>query len=186
MGLVTLEHSKTAYVADFVIYGVAVVAATVLLTLKGSHPLHLIFLALAGMLSWTLIEYCIHRFLFHTVQPFKGWHADHHNRPSALLGAPPLASGGLMALLIFLPALLLSNLWYATAFTTGVALGYLLYGLTHHGMHHWRSEWSWWKQRKVWHALHHHRAADAGHYGLTTSFWDRVFGTDKIVRADAP
>jgi sterol desaturase/sphingolipid hydroxylase (fatty acid hydroxylase superfamily) len=36
-------------------------------------------------------------------------------------------------------------------------------------------------RRKRWHARHHHMAAC---YGVSTSFWDRVFGTtgDRISR----
>lgn len=47
----------------------------------------------------------------------------------------------------------------------------------HHASHHWRADSGWLKQRKCWHALHHHHTERPVCFGVTTSFWDRVFGT---------
>jgi dihydroceramide fatty acyl 2-hydroxylase len=62
-----------------------------------------------------------------------------------------------------------------TGLTLGVVTGYLAYGWIHYAAHHLRPSTQWLNRRKQIHALHH-RARD-GHYGVTTSFWDRVFRT---------
>ena len=128
-----------------------------------------------GVLLWTLLEYVLHRFVFHGLQPFRKWHALHHQRPTALIFTPTLLSALVIAGLVFVPALLLGNVWTACAFTLGVQTGNLGYSIIHHGIHHWRADSAWLKRRKLWHAVHH-RGTTARHcFGVTTSFWDHVF-----------
>lgn len=179
MGILKLEHSRLAYRADFVLYGAAVVmlAALLLLGTPDTQGIAVAALALLGLCSWTLIEYVFHRFILHGVRPFRRWHAEHHSRPMALICTPTILSATLIAALVFLPALLLGNPWRAGGVTLGVLTGYLLYGITHHATHHWRANLSWLKQRKLWHALHHRAGARPGCYGVTSSFWDHVFGS---------
>jgi cyclopropane-fatty-acyl-phospholipid synthase len=116
----------------------------------------------------------LHRFVLHGLEPFLSWHAKHHERPMALMSTPTLLSTSLVALLVFLPAVLAAGFWRASALTLGVTAGYLAYALTHHATHHWRSSGPWMTRRKRWHARHHHMAAC---YGVSSSFWDRVFGS---------
>lgn len=179
MALLALEHSRVAYAADFALYGATVAALSVLLAWRAPADLSptLSLLVLAGLLSWTLIEYLLHRFVLHGLQPFKRWHAEHHARPTALICAPTLLSAVLIFMLVFLPAFLLSNVWVACALTLGVVSGYLAYAVTHHAVHHWHGSSLWLKQRKLWHALHHTRHAQPGRYGVSSNFWDRVWGT---------
>ena len=134
-------------------------------------------IALAGLVSWTAIEYALHRFVLHGMQPFARWHAEHHQRPRALICSPTIVSASLIVTLVFLPALLLGGLWRACALTLGVLAGYLAYAITHHATHHWRADNAWMKDRKRWHALHHRQADHPGHYGVTSAFWDHVFGS---------
>ena len=183
MGLFSIEHSPAAYRADFWVYGaaVALLAATLQLGAPAGMALELLLLALAGVASWTLGEYLLHRFVLHGLPPFSRWHAEHHQRPTALIGSPTILSASLIVLLVFLPAWLWSNIWPAIALSLGVAAGYLGYSVMHHAMHHWRSDqvWfkSWFRQRQRCHALHHRRQGRPGCFGVTNSFWDQVFGT---------
>ena len=179
MALISLEHSRAAYSADFAMYGGAVALLGSFLVWDGPRVLwpEMSALALAGLLGWTLIEYVLHRFVLHGLQPFKSWHAEHHLRPTALICAPTVLSGVLIFTLVFLPALLLGSLWRACALTLGVLTGYLAYAVTHHATHHWRGENAWLKQRKHWHARHHHAAEKPACFGVTNTFWDRVFST---------
>lgn len=179
MGLFNLEHSKAAYRADFALYGGTVVGLAAFLAVYGpaEHGVWMIALAACGLLAWTAMEYALHRFVLHGLEPFRSWHAEHHRRPTALICAPTLLSGTLIALLVFLPLLMLSNLWIACALTLGVLIGYLLYAITHHATHHWHAVNPWLKRIKRWHATHHHLEM-AGYYGVTSSFWDHVFGSD--------
>jgi sterol desaturase/sphingolipid hydroxylase (fatty acid hydroxylase superfamily) len=178
MGIFSLEHSRAAYWADFVLYGVSTLLLSSLLLARSPPELGLEVLScvLGGLLGWSAIEYVLHRFVLHGLAPFQGWHAEHHARPRALIGTPTILSATLIATLVFLPALLLGNLWRACALTLGLLIGYLAYAVMHHALHHWRAEHAWFKRRKHWHALHH-RADLGGHYGVTSAFWDHALGT---------
>ena len=186
MNLFRLEHSEAAYRADFALYGAAVPLLAVFVLAdgpRGQWPASLAFAAV-GLGAWTLIEYALHRFVLHGIEPFRGWHAEHHQRPAALICAPTLLSATLIFALVFVPSWLLGGLWRAGALTLGVLAGYLVYAITHHATHHWRARSAWLMQRKRWHALHHHTAGAAGCYGVTSGFWDRVFASTR--RAPAP
>ena len=178
MGLFTLEHSKNAYRADFVLFGAAVLLLVAYLLLKGPRAQwpQTASLAFAGLAGWSLIEYLLHRFVLHGVQPFQRWHAEHHQRPTALICTPTILSAALIVLLVFLPALLATNLWRACALTLGVLTGYLAYAVTHHATHHWRTDNTWLRRRKRWHGLHHHAQAPLC-FGVTSGLWDHVFGS---------
>jgi cyclopropane-fatty-acyl-phospholipid synthase len=185
MELFRLEHSRAAYRADFALYGVAVavLGAYLLLAVPRGQQLENLAIVLVGLGSWTGIEYALHRFVLHGVQPFRGWHAQHHQRPTALICTPTVLSAGLIAMLVFFPALLLGGVWRASALTLGVLTGYLAYTITHHATHHWRADTAWLKQRKHWHALHHHHVERPVCFGVTSRFWDHVFGSEPTAQA---
>ena len=74
-------------------------------------------------------------------------------------------------------------LWWETGFdfasgaTAGLMLGYVWYVSVHHMLHHWRIRLgSYLYHLKHCHALHHY-ARHPCNFGVTTLFWDRVFGT---------
>lgn len=179
MGLLSLEHSKAAYVADFVLYGAAVLALSItLLAVPAARTPAVAALVLAGVAGWTLLEYVLHRFVLHGLRPFSDWHAAHHARPAALICAPTLLSAGLIAGGVFAPAWMLGTAWQASALTLGVLAGYLAYATTHHAVHHWRGHGPWLLARKRWHARHHQpRVGTAPCFGVTSGVWDRVFGS---------
>ena len=178
MVFLSLEHSKAAYRADFAFYTTAIAAMT--LFSAGVTPVGqrgtAVLLTLLGLAGWTLIEYAMHRFVLHGVQPFQSWHAMHHARPAALIFAPTVVAAALITILVLLPAWVWMGRWRASALTLGVLIGYMLYSVTHHAIHHWRTGHRWVEKRKRRHALHH--CSDRpGCYGVTTDVWDRVFGT---------
>jgi sterol desaturase/sphingolipid hydroxylase (fatty acid hydroxylase superfamily) len=110
-------------------------------------------LTLIGVLLWSLIEWTLHRFLFHmdafmlpspflyTIQFLL--HGVHHKTPADELRLvfPPLGSlsiGALIAVFlrtIVLPASLLSTPEFAAVFVGG-SLGYLGYEIIHYSTHH--------------------------------------------------
>ena len=184
MGLFALEHSKGAYRADFALYGVAVLLLGAFLLADGprEQQLQLAAFAMLGLAGWTAIEYGLHRFVLHGLQPFRRWHEAHHQRPTALICAPTILSATLISTLVFLPAWLSAGLWRACALTLGVLTGYLAYAITHHATHHWRADSAWLRRRKRWHALHHHATLQPACFGVTQGFWDHVFGS-AVVRS---
>jgi sterol desaturase/sphingolipid hydroxylase (fatty acid hydroxylase superfamily) len=143
-------------------------------------------LGLGGVAAWTLLEYLLHRFLFH-FQPSKGsvlatdlWyllHEVHHEYPydRDRLVMPPLVSV-LLAVLLAIPARLLAGPHAFDPFFAGLVAGYIWYDLTHYATHHLKPRTSWGRRRKAHHLLHHFK--DPGtRFGVTTPLWDFVFGT---------
>jgi cyclopropane-fatty-acyl-phospholipid synthase len=176
MALVSLEFSRRAYIADFAFYACAAAGLLVLLALAAPRNewLALSACAIAGVASWTLIEYLVHRFLMHGVNPIRRWHGEHHRRTTALIGSPTLIGGPLVFGLIYLPSWALTNVWYAAAITFGVLSGLVFYTATHHAIHHWSARTKWLQERQRWHTLHH-RLGRPVCYGVTSAFWDHVF-----------
>ena len=173
-----IEHSPTRYHADFVAYALAIAALSAWLAWRAPAGLAwpLLGFALAGLASWSALEYALHRFVLHGLPPFAGWHAEHHRRPAALIGTPTLVSALMFGLLVALPGVLLLGPWRGGALTLGVLTGYLVYATLHHGLHHWRLTSPWWQARKFAHARHHHLLQPCC-YGVTSGFWDRVLRT---------
>lgn len=159
----------------------------VLLLMVGNHMLGLSFgkaviWYLSGFFSWTLIEYFIHRYLFHFVDE-RPWtkrfhyvvHGIHHNYPrdEERLFMPPLP--GLIYITLFLSIfwVLLGN--HALYFMPGVMNGYLLYSFTHWSIHKFQPPKllaPLWKH----HNLHHYRYPEKA-FGVSSMLWDFVFGT---------
>jgi cyclopropane-fatty-acyl-phospholipid synthase len=173
-----LEHGRVAYFADFVLYALAVacMAAVLFQGGPGISRAELAAYALAGFAGWTLVEYAMHRFVLHGLDPFRRWHALHHERPTARIGTPTVLSMLVFVVFAFLPASLLAGPWRGGAITLGLVAGYFAYALVHHGTHHWSARIAWFNRRKRWHALHHH-GKHPSCFGVTTGIWDRVFGT---------
>ncbi len=132
----------------------------------------------AGIATWTFAEYQLHRWVFHHVPYIKDMHEEHHDDQKALIGTPSWLSLAIVLFVVLLPAILLAGMSYGAGFTAGLALGYFFYILVHHGVHHWKVRPGGYLYRlKHRHALHHH-FDDLGNFGVTTGFWDKVFGTD--------
>lgn len=185
MGLFTLEHGKIVYWADFGVYGAAILALAAWLVADAPPARwpELAACAAAGMALWTLIEYILHRFFLHGLQPFLGWHAEHHRRPMALIGLPTYISALLFTALVFAPAWGLGGAWFACSLTMGVLVGYLAFAVLHHLSHHVRAGPAWLVRRRHWHALHHRSADRPFGFGVTSAFWDHVFGSGTSLAA---
>jgi cyclopropane-fatty-acyl-phospholipid synthase len=177
MNLFSIEQTKAAYRADFSFYAAAVIvlSATLVFGAPGSRS-KVALLTCAGLLGWTLLEYVVHRFILHGVQPFRRWHAAHHSCPKALICAPTILTASTIFALLFLPIWLMWDIWSACGLTLGLLIGYFGYAVTHHAIHHWRNGGSWLKRRKQWHLIHHH-AQNACCFGVTSGIWDRAFAS---------
>jgi len=137
---------------------------------------------LFGFLFFTLAEYLIHRFVFHTqVSSNKNnWiaqlHGFHHAHPTdkKRLTLPLSVAIGVSLLVFFGLWVLLGQ--YAWFFFPGFILGYAFYLFVHYLIHTRRAPKGLleilWKN----HYSHHYRDANKA-FGVTTPFWDLVFGT---------
>jgi hypothetical protein len=171
----SLHFSKAAYVADSLAYALLVVIASTMLALFGPRDewRAIVLLMAVGLIVWSFLEYVIHRFILHGIEPFRSMHVEHHDRPHELIGKPTLLSGALFVAFVLVPSVAMMDLWKGIGLTLGVATGYLAYGWVHHAVHHWQPGTHWLRRRKQLHAMHH-RTGDR-HYGVTTSLWDGAF-----------
>jgi sterol desaturase/sphingolipid hydroxylase (fatty acid hydroxylase superfamily) len=173
-----MRLSPLGYYADFFISLALIAGLAFAALIEGTlhQGMQWVVCFLSGFLVWTFLEYLVHRVLYHSVPYFEELHDAHHAEPNAYIGAPPIIGIVLLLLLFFVPALAISFV-AASGVTSGVLAGYMAYMLIHHAAHYWNLPPSSWLYRlRRHHALHHHRD-DHGNYGITTSFWDYVFGT---------
>jgi sterol desaturase/sphingolipid hydroxylase (fatty acid hydroxylase superfamily) len=139
-----------------------------------------------GVGAWTLAEYVAHRWVMHGRRgptALSREHRAHHADPEAT--DPWMRALGYAA--IVTPVAVLSaaaGCWPAGA---GWALGYAGYEQFHWREHHCPPLGRWERAARRRHFAHHCMSARAN-FGVTTSLWDRVFGTsarDKPVRVPA-
>ena len=137
-----------------------------------------------GYVLWTLVEYWMHRAIFH-FEPERGigarvhWviHGVHHDHPSdpRRLVMPPILSVPLGALFfgLFVGVVGTPEAWGTTA---GFFGGYLVYDMVHFALHHRRPRS---RLGRRLHELHmrHHFEDDASGFGVSAPWWDHVFGT---------
>lgn len=173
-----MRLGKILYFGDFlacpalILCATAVAASTLSLVGIGLW----LFGAVVGAASWTLVEYALHRWAFHQVRWFRRYHDMHHDESNSYVAAPSFLSIVAIVALVFVPLWPISPI-VASGVTSGVALGYLIYMLVHHASHFWTSKPdSYLYKARLRHARHHF-GSQLGNFGVTTGFWDRVFGT---------
>jgi len=149
----------------------------------GFENWRVLLIFLGGMFFWTLFEYMMHRFVFHFVSENPRMqrisyliHGNHHEFPRdkqrlIMPPVPSIISASIVFLLMY--PLAGKNIFI---FFPGFMLGYLLYGSMHYAIHTWNPPFKWMKPLWRNHHLHHYKSDDKG-FGVSTSFWDRVFGT---------
>jgi 4-hydroxysphinganine ceramide fatty acyl 2-hydroxylase len=133
---------------------------------------------IAGFLSVGLLEYVVHRWILHG--PFSlatRGHAQHHAAPSALISTPVfVATIGALAVWGLLRIVLPARIAALTVF--GLYAGYDYFALVHYRQHHRRhglAGVAYWRRLERLHHLHHHRPMV--NFGISTTVWDRLFGT---------
>jgi sterol desaturase/sphingolipid hydroxylase (fatty acid hydroxylase superfamily) len=178
-GEASMQLSKSGYYADFVVYPLLIIGllAVQLVEARTWRPLGFVFLCLVGFAAWTLCEYLLHRHVLHRVPILHDLHEAHHADPSAFVGTPSWASFLMFAVGAFLPLSLAIGIAYASPLTIGLMFGYLCYVGVHHATHHWRLAPDSLLYRFKHRHARHHFAKTPGNFGVTTIFWDLVFGT---------
>jgi len=174
-----MEQSKVGYYADFIVFPLLMVGLAIreMEVLRGFPYLWLGSVAF-GLLMWTIVEYGVHRCVLHSIETVARLHEQHHAKPGAYVGTPTWMSLLCFVLGGFAPALVLFGWQVASGLTIGLLFGYLWYLLVHDAVHRRQVQrGSLLYKLKIHHARHHH-AKMPGNFGVTSSFWDRVFGTD--------
>ncbi len=145
----------------------------------------------SGILSWTLIEYALHRFIFHSSarslfgrKLLYAAHLSHHDNPRA---TNRLFSGLVISLPIAAAYLLLA--WIATGslraaayLFTGLVAGYCCYEWLHFQAHHRRPRLRLFRYLRRYHLLHHYQTPEH-RFGVTSPLFDVLLGTFRSVRS---
>ncbi|KAI9568120.1 hypothetical protein HD554DRAFT_821763 [Boletus coccyginus] len=139
-----------------------------------------------GNFIWTILEYGMHRFLFHIDDLLPDHpvfltlhfllHGIHHYMPMDRLRLvmPPILFTVLQA-----PFTRLAYTIFPTAVANGIISGaftfYVLYDCMHYALHHTRLP-AYMREMKKYHLAHHYKNFELG-FGVTSKIWDYVFNT---------
>ncbi|KAF2168220.1 hypothetical protein M409DRAFT_21661 [Zasmidium cellare ATCC 36951] len=180
--------SKTPWWVVPTVWLPPVVYGTVLSGLHLSFPA-LVAYWIVGLCIWTIVEYGLHRCLFHLDYYLPDnrvaltlhflLHGIHHYLPMDRLRLvmPPT-----LFIVLATPFWKLAHTvffydWYAAvAVYCGGIFGYICYDMTHYFLHHKKLP-SFYQELKKYHLQHHFMDYENG-FGVTSRFWDRVFGTE--------
>lgn len=136
-----------------------------------------------GFISFTFVEYLVHRYVYH-IGTHTEWrkkfqynaHGVHHEFPKDKdrLAMPPLLSITVATLLLLLFRLAMGDLTFA--FLPGFLVGYAFYLSVHYMVHIYQPPKNFLKFLWVNHSIHHYKDGDSV-FGVSSPLWDYVFGT---------
>jgi sterol desaturase/sphingolipid hydroxylase (fatty acid hydroxylase superfamily) len=138
-----------------------------------------------GALCWTLVEYLIHRFVFHHQAKSKIgrrliWimHSVHHSNPNDPLRVvmPPSHSLPITACFYAVFYLIMGGV-IAAAFMAGFTMGYVIYDLLHYLIHHGTRSGKFLGRIRKHHLRHHFKNPENG-FGVSSMMWDNIFNTE--------
>ncbi len=165
------------------LYFIGVVSACLL-----AHPIRVLGVAAVasrfavGVLSWSLIEYLVHRFVHHgtwRIAPGRSLHLDHHANAKN-----PDNIGSPIAFFLLQYAFMSVVCWglagdldRGLSFSAGLAMTYVTSECLHFWCHHGGKARS--KVGRVIRRNHlgHHFRDEQTSFGLSSPVWDWVFGT---------
>lgn len=161
--------TKLEYYADFFITPPFTIALLVVSIQSGISALWFAELVL-GLISWSLYEYVLHRWILHHAWIFRDIHEMHHSKQSDYNGIHP-------AITLVLYAALWAMFGFGSSpLMIGFTTGYIAYSILHTLFHYARIDSGHWLYKaKMRHVAHHRRDVN---FGVTTSIWDRRFGSE--------
>jgi sterol desaturase/sphingolipid hydroxylase (fatty acid hydroxylase superfamily) len=138
---------------------------------------------IAGAIFWTLAEYLLHRFLGHSLHivklktKFYKEHAKHHFIKNYYASATDkLLSCVAFGPLVFVGAFFIIGPMNAFIFTGGFLSMYMVYEIIHYRLHAVAPTHFFAAKMRAHHFFHHYGDPLKNH-GVTSFFWDYVFGT---------
>jgi len=173
------------------IFGPLIVGMTVW-ALQSVSVLGVVGLVIAGYALWTLLEYWLHRIVFH-FEPEDGigarlhWiihgvHHDHPNDPMRLV-MPPAVSVPLAGFFFIIFYLVLGPT-VGAGVSAGFFAGYLAYDMTHYYVHHGHPRSRVARFLRERHMRHHFQDDTRG-FGVSAPYWDNIFRTAPRSRREA-
>ncbi|NXD39144.1 FA2H hydroxylase, partial [Copsychus sechellarum] len=151
------------------------------------HKYYFPFIFLIGMILWSLLEYLIHRFVFHMKPPASNYylitlhfllHGQHHKSPfdSSRLVFPPVPASLVIGFFYGVLRLLLPAVLGLSVFVGGLC-GYVIYDMMHYYLHYGSPrKGTYLYGLKAYHVKHHFEHQKSG-FGISTRFWDYPFRT---------
>lgn len=146
-------------------------------------------LLVVGFISWTLVEYLLHRFLFHSED---SWlpnhpmvlvvhffvHGIHHAFPQDRLRLvfPVLLGWMIGYTCVFTPMNLFLASDTSLPVMAGIIIGYICYDEMHYFLHFSSPKGGYLRYLKKYHMQHHYKNGQEG-FGVSSTFWDHVFKT---------
>lgn len=138
---------------------------------------------LVGLLLFSLIEYLVHRYVFHMITNTKlreriqyTFHGVHHEFPkdTSRLAMPPVVSVVIVTSLYFIFKFLMGPFTYG--FLPGFIIGYSLYLIVHHVVHAYQPPGNFFKALWINHGIHHYKDHERA-FGVSSPLWDYIFRT---------
>lgn len=168
-------YCQLRYIFFFVLVLIPVLAATGLVRLY-SVPLCQLLLLLEGWVTWTFVEYLLHRFPMHSKDSDSHMakaHHHHHSHPTEMAIKPwHRLVMFVMLTVVFWIAFVLRN--YFTLFA-GIGAGVMGYVLMHWLLHQ-RLAQRLFKRLVRYHIYHHCKYPNTC-FGISVTWWDDLFGT---------
>ncbi len=135
----------------------------------------------SGVLTWTLLEYLIHRWMGHDRRfrrsPFGVEHIRHHVEGNYF--APTwkkLMAAAVIMVVVGVPAIALAGTHVGLAYVTGLICFYGVYEWLHRREHTHAGIGPYGRFVRR-HHFHHHFVDGRTNHGVTTPIWDLVFRT---------
>ncbi len=161
---------------------------------RTTHPFLGMAFFLAGIPTWTLVEYLSHRYVFHgrfkrSKKFYKKFytglankyldplHWVHHERPSDALHISGELKDLLPLFAVAVPVSFIFPLYTAPILLAGVVQSYVAEEWIHHCIHFYSFQNSYFRYVKKHHLYHHTSQGMKMGYGITSGFWDIVFRT---------
>ncbi|GAB0100585.1 Fatty acid 2-hydroxylase [Sergentomyia squamirostris] len=155
------------------------------------QPLQVVLYFAIGVLAWTLLEYSLHRWVFHMETERMGGigatlhfliHGLHHKVPfdPYRLVFPPLPA--MMIASAVYPAIALLFTTQSLVVLAGGLAGYVVYDMIHFYLHYGNPSGGHLYFMKRYHYQHHFVHHDKG-FGISSSMWDDIFGTKILLRS---
>lgn len=136
-----------------------------------------------GLISFSLVEYLVHRYVFHmeTDTEFKekiqyNFHGVHHDYPKDKdrLAMPPIVSSAISAVLFLVFRLIMGD--FVFGFLPGFLIGYCAYLGVHYIVHAYQPPKNFLKHLWINHGIHHYKNDEAA-FGVSSPLWDYIFRT---------
>lgn len=149
-----------------------------------------IFLFFVGVLTFTWVEYMVHRYVFHmkTYTDLRAklqytMHGVHHEFPKDKdrLAMPPLVSITIATVLLLLFKVIMGD--FVFAFLPGFIVGYASYLSVHYMVHAYPPPKNFFKALWINHGVHHYKDGEIV-FGVSSPLWDYIYGTMKLKESE--